>query len=127
MRKLYFLIILITSILACGMMTSCDKDKDEMSGVYGYVKEDNKGSCYNFINNNTVVFYSNATLTYTAESYIGKSWWSATDKGEIYTYTFEDNKIYIPQQGTKGIILTKSGDMLIEEITYKEYIKNLKP
>ena len=127
MKKPVLLLIVITAILGCCMAISCSNDKDEMSGVYGYVKDDNKGSCYNFINHNTVVFYSNATLSYTAGSYLDNSWWSVNDKGEIYTYIFEDNKIYISQQGTKGTILTKVGNVLIEEITAKEFTKDLRP
>ena len=127
MKKLISFFISVIMILGCFIATSCNSKDDTMSGVYGYVKEGNNGSCYNFINHNTVIYYPNSTLSYTASGYVGNSWWSVSDQGETYTYTFEDNKIYIPQQGIKGTILTKSGKVLIEDGSSKEFHKNLRP
>lgn len=127
MNKQILFFIGILMIFGCCITTSCNNDEDIMSGVYGYVKDGNSGSCYYFINHNTLIYYPKSTLSYTASGYIGNSWWSLSDNGETYTYTFEDNKIYIPQQGVKGTILTKSGQVLIEDGSSKEYHKNLKP
>lgn len=127
MKKLISFFIGIIMIFGWSIATSCSSDDDTMSGVYGYVEGNNNGSCYNFINHNTVVYYPNSTLSYTASGYVGNSWWSLSGNGKTYTYTFEDNKIYIPQKGIKGTILTKSGEVLIEDGSSIEYRKNLKP
>lgn len=127
MKKQVSFFIGILMILCCYIATSCSSDDESISGVYGYVKDGNSGSCYNFVNHNTLIYYPKSTLSYTASGYVGESWWSLSDNGETYTYTFDDNKIYIPQQGAKGIILTKVGDTLIEDGSSKEYRKNLKP
>lgn len=131
MKKLFFFLIGIAATLGCFVLSSCsDEDKDVMSGVYGNVSDvsNNIGSCYNFINHNTLVYYPNATLSYVPQGKtIGESYWSSEWDGEVYTYTFEDNKIYIPQQGLKGVILTKSGDILIEDGSSKEFKKGMRP
>ncbi len=128
MKKLMSYMLGIITILVCGFATSCSSDDDKaISGVYGYTKDGSSGSCYNFINHNTVVYYPYSTLSYTASGYVGNSYWGLDSEGQTYTYTFEDNKIYIPQQGIKGTIFTKSGDVLIEEGTSIEFRKNLKP
>ncbi len=128
MKKLISYFIGVVMIMVCGIATSCSSnDDDTMSGVYGYVKDGNTGSCYNFINHNTVIYYPYSILSYTASGYVGQSYWGLNSDGQTYTYTFDDNKIYIPQQGVKGTILTKSGDVLIEEGSSIEFRKNLKP
>ena len=128
MKKLFFFLIGIVVSISCSLLSSCsDEDTNDISGVYGNVSN-NIGSCYNFINYNTLVYYPNATLSYVPQGKtIGESYWSSTWEGEVYTYSFEDNKIYIPQQGIKGVILTKSGDILIEDGTSKEFKKGMRP
>ncbi len=128
MKKLISYFIGVVMIMVCGIATSCSSnDDDTMSGVYGYHNGTNNGSCYEFINQNSVVFYKNASLTYTAKTYIGKSYGSANADGKILSYTIEGNKIYIPQENNKVVVFKMVGDMLIDDVTSIAYIKNLRP
>lgn len=113
----------IIAVCCCCMFASCGDDKGSLSGVYVYddgtYSGETYGTCYHFINSNTVVFYPNVKVNKgTTEGgvyfylKVGSSKWYADDEGRTYTYTFEDNKVIIPMKGT---ILTKSGKDLIEE------------
>lgn len=127
MKKLIAIIFGLTMLIGVCAITSCSKDDEVMSGVYGYITSGNKGSCYHFINHNTVMYYSSATLSTEYLNRIGDSWWTSQFEGVPYTYTFEDNKIYIPQQGDKGTIFTLTDGYLLEDGTGKKFKKGLYP
>lgn len=129
-RKLGFLFGLIVMMSGFIFVSCKGDDKDSLSGVYAHDSYQGYGSCYEFINHNTLVFYpsthlgklsaSDGMLGFTEK--IGNTEWYNCDDGRTstYTYVYEDNKVVIPMAGR---IFTKSGNTLILEDSGDRYVK----
>ena len=127
MKKLLSLLLFVSALLT---FSSCgdDEPKGGISGVY-YTNLPGKdgpshdwtGKVYNFVNDNTVVYYNYvADFAYwtgysSSESLssIGLSgYYCQQGCGVSYTYNIIDNKVYIPMQ---GVILTIDGKNLRQD------------
>lgn len=137
MKRLRIMSIVWMVFMLCGLvLTSCSKDdEDGLAGSYymvdrsayfGFSDSRYNGVCYYFENENTVIIYYlvaenkdsygnplTRTLTVGGISYYVES-------STTYTYTLDDNKIYIPMAGQ---ILTISGNTLSRDGTSDSYVK----
>lgn len=127
MKKKFLLFMGVIALICGCFVSSCGDDKDSLSGVYGCDMQEGYGECYDFINDNTVIFYpdthkgkyigNHGELSFTDR--IGKSDWYNCEEGRSasYTYVFENNTLVIPMQGRvfsySGGELRRDGSSLV--------------
>lgn len=102
-KYLLFIVATLTLLSIC----SCNKQETKGSKISGMYKTEgvsissmNFANVYNFINYNTVEFFVIYSVGGSGYSTVpGHSDWYYNHKS-TYTYYIEDNKIYIPLDGT---------------------------
>lgn len=136
MKKNSIIYFVVAVVCAAIGFVSCDDDSDNgLSGLYGdeTLLWGNTTHTYYFQNSNTVLWIPFAHrgkyipedeaiyADYTTKEIAKTGWYEVEGHPAVtYTYTYQDNKIYIPMQ---GVILTKQGNRLYEDGTSSCYVK----